>query len=580
MSDSLEVLSNDVLFGMMSESPDIAVALGVCEVAGRALPQGNLPDFSEEGTHRRRRMVEGWSQRLARVPAGGAHADDDLTRQSLRFIFERGFQNRFSGSAGFDYADHLDPVTHITGVHSVAIELLGRDHPLASLEDARCYVERLAKLPQALADAQSSLEERRARGFVAPRIVLKRAIDDICGCMAAEGSAQLFFTRLRAALQSVARNDAAPLLERAMSIIESELRPAYASLVDELEAHVAVGRESIGSGGRPGGDAFYAWRFAGHTTSSLTPEKAHAIGREELKRLHAELGALFSELNYTGSLAEAFAQLAAADAFPPGGCGRQEILAVTRSTVLAAKQMMRPLFNLWPTADVTVEAIAPEHEQSMHSTYVPPHPASGKGGIFWINLQQSASQPRGELAVVTFHETWPGHHLQLTLAQEAAPSPLRRALLFNAYLEGWAKYAEALPTSFGLVDETLARVAALRSELYSTATLVLDTGVHVHGWSFDEAVRFFSEQTGGNPKLAQMVAYRSIAEPAQLASYKIGLLTVRKLKADFERTRGSAFRIQDFHDAFLSSGALPLDVLERSLSGGRSGTVDAVNPSS
>ena len=371
-----------------------------------------------------------------------------------------------------------------------------------------------------------------------------------------------------------------PLLERASTIIESELRPAYGALLDELVKHAAVGRESIGSGGRPGGDEFYAWRFAGQTTTALTPEKAHAIGREELKRLHAELRGLFGELNYQGTLAEAFAQLAANDAFPKGECGRQEILEVTRSTVRGAKEMMRPLFNLWPAADVVVEPVAPEHEQSMHSTYVPPHPASGKPGIFWINLAQSESQPRGELAIVSFHETWPGHHLQLTLAQEAAPSPLRRALLFNAYLEGWAKYAEALPSALGMVPGPLARVAALRSELYSTANLVLDTGVHAHGWTFDEAERFFIEQTGGNPLLAKMVVFRSIAEPAQLCSYKMGLLSVRKLRQDFEKVRGASFRVQDFHDAFLSPGALPLDVLERKFSRVLSGTAGAAHPGS
>lgn len=224
--------------------------------------------------------------------------------------------------------------------------------------------------------------------------------------------------------------------------------------------------------------------------------------------------------------------------------------------------MMRPLFNLWPAADVIVEPIATEHEQSMHSTYVPPHPASGKAGIFWMNMAQGVSQPRCELIVVTHHETWPGHHLQLTLAQEAAPSPLRRALLFNAYLEGWAKYAEALPISTGLIRDTLARIGALRSELYSTATLALDTGIHVHGWTFEAARRFFVEQTGANPKLAEMVVFRSIAEPAQLSSYKMGLLTVRRLRQEFERARSATFRVQEFHDAFLSPGALPLEVLE------------------
>lgn len=577
MSESLDGLSNEVLFGMMSESPDLALALGITDVGGRALPPTSMPDFSEEGRLRRQYLIEGWAKRLAAIPVDDANEHDAATRGCLEFIFGRGFQNRFAGRAGFRCADNLYPVTHITGVHSIAIEMLGRDHPLASIQDARCYVERLAKLPRALSQARASMAGQRARGFVAPRSVLERAVEDIRGSMAAAGPAHLFFERLRIALKDAAPVDARPLLERARAIIESEIRPAYAVLLDELKTHVAVGREPIGSAAQPGGEAFYAWRFAGHTTSPVTPEQAHQIALEELKRLHAELAERFAEISYKGSLKEAFEQFAVNDAFGKGEGGRREILEVTRQTVRDAKEMMRPLFNLWPAADVIVEPIAPEHEQSMHSTYVPPHPASGKAGIFWINLAQSEVQPRSEAAVVSFHETWPGHHLQLTLAQEAAPSPLRRALLFNAYLEGWAKYAEALPTSTGLLPDTLARIAALRSELYSTATLALDTGIHVHGWKFDDALRFFIEQTGAKPRLAEMVVYRSIAEPAQLCSYKIGLLTVRKLRQDFEAARGSAFRIQDFHDAFLSPGAMPLDVLERMLNRRGSGTADAAH---
>lgn len=577
MKDTLAALSNDALFGMMSESPDLALALGLTEVAGRALPPAALPDFSEEGRLRRQYMVQGWASRLAAIPADAENEHDAATRGCLEFIFERGFQNRFAGRPGFRCADNLYPVTHITGVHSVAIEMLGRDHPLTTPQEARFYVDRLAKLPRALSQARASLAAQRARGFVAPHIVLRRATEDIRGSLAGAGPAHLFFQRLLHGLETAPPADATPLLERARALIESEIRPAYAILLDELETHIAVGREAIGSARQAGGEEFYAWRFAGHTTSSMTPEEAHQIALAELKRLHAELAVLFAELNYKGSLGEAFAEFAANDSFPKGESGRREILEASRATVRDAKQMMRPLFNLWPAADVIVEPIAAEHEASMHSTYVPPHPASGKAGIFWINLAQSESQPRSEVAVVSWHETWPGHHLQLTLAQEAAPSPLRRALLFNAYLEGWAKYAEALPTSTGVLKDTLARVATLRSELYSTATLALDTGIHVHGWTFDAAVRFFIEQTGAKPRLAEMVIFRSIAEPAQLCSYKVGLLTVRRLRGEFERARGSAFRIQDFHDAFLSPGALPLEVLEGMLSRRSSETVAAAH---
>jgi len=277
------------------------------------------------------------------------------------------------------------------------------------------------------------------------------------------------------------------------------------------------------------------------------------------------LAASLGQLDIGGNLSDALERWTRDDAFPPGGTGRNAALAVVRDACVAAREGVRHAFNLWPDADVEVTPLSEDDESGQHSYYVPPRAGGAEPGVLWLNLATTAAQPRAEATVLAFHEAWPGHHLQLSIAQQARLSPLRRALLFNAYLEGWAKYAESLPEALGVVDDISTRIARLRTELYSTATLVLDTGVHVHGWTADRAREFFVEQTGASRSLADMVVLRSAANPAQLCAYKIGLMKLRKLQRDYAQARGTAYNTRGFHDAYLGGGALPLDVLERSM---------------
>jgi uncharacterized protein (DUF885 family) len=286
---------------------------------------------------------------------------------------------------------------------------------------------------------------------------------------------------------------------------------------------------------------------------------------EELRRLRAELLKEFSALGIDLPLGEAFAAMTAMDRYPDGELGRAEALAECIRQVADAATSLRPLFNLWPRADAIVRPVELENEGSQHSHYVPPRMEEGAPGVFWVNLRQTLAAPRSETAIVCFHETWPGHHVQLALAQELPIPAFRRAILFDGYMEGWAKYSESLPETVGLMNSPATRISRLRMELYSTATLVLDTGVHFHGWTLDEARRFFAAQTGASVDFTEAVILRSAADPAQLCAYKMGLLTMRELRDRFRRTRGAGYRIQDFHDAVLGQGCLPLSILDTAI---------------
>jgi uncharacterized protein (DUF885 family) len=558
MSSPLQSFSDRVLFGMLSEAPDLALNLGISEVAGQALPNAGLPDFSGEGVDRRARLMDTWALELDRLPEAQADSTDVLTRRVLHYFLHEGFLNRFHGRNGRGLAEQVDPLTHLTGVHATAVEMFARDHPLAGHADAEHYVERLSKLPRAIRDATDTLRFRRGRGYTGPRPVLERAVRDIRGALHERPEEHLFYRTLAQGMSQESTRTRALLLDRTAGLIEGEIGTSYGLLLQELAQHIAAAGQSAADADH---DAFYRWRFAGHTTTTLAPAAAHSLGQEELRRLRAELLTEFSALGIDLPLAEAFAALAARDGYPDGERGRAEALAECVRQVADAEASLRPLFNLWPRAGAVVRPIELENEGAQHSHYVPPRMGGGAPGVFWVNLRQTLAAPRSETAIVCFHETWPGHHVQLALAQELPLPAFRRAILFDGYMEGWAKYSESLPETVGLMNSPSCRIARLRMELYSTATLVLDTGVHFHGWSLDAALQFFAAQTGASVDLAQAVILRSAADPAQLSAYKMGLLTMRELRDRFARTRGG-HGIQDFHDAVLGQGCLPLSILE------------------
>jgi uncharacterized protein (DUF885 family) len=563
MSSPIQAFSDRVLFGMLSEAPDLALNLGIAEVAGKALPDAGLPDFSAEGVDRRGRLMDAWALELDRLP--GAHDDstDALTRRVLHYFLQEGFLNRFHGRSGRALAQKVDPLTHLTGVHATAVEMFARDHPLGSPADAEHYVERLSKLPRALRDATDTLRSGRRRGHAGARPVIERAAQNIRGSLHDRPQEHLFYRTLAQAMNRDSMRPGAPLLDRAARLIEGEIRAGYELLLQELDLQVAAPGRSPANGDPEG---LYRWRFAGHTTTTVAPADAHRLGKEELRRLHAELLEEFRALGIDLPLGEAFAAMMAQDRYPDGEPGRAEALAECVRQVADAGTSLRPLFNLWPRADAVVRPVELENEGSQHSHYVPPRIGEGAPGVFWVNLRQTLAAPRSETAIVCFHETWPGHHVQLALAQELPIPAFRRAILFDGYMEGWAKYSESLPETVGLMSSTSTRISRLRMELYSTATLVLDTGVHFHGWTLDEARRFFAAQTGASVDFAQTVILRSAADPGQLCAYKMGLLTMRELGDRFRRMRGAGHRIQDFHDAVLGQGCLPLSILEAAIS--------------
>lgn len=560
---AVNAIADALLFDMLSESPDIAASMGVRDVAGRALSNDTLTDFSDAGAARRNAVMARARDSIAALDRAAVAPEDRMTDEVIRYLVEEGMFWLFRGRKGADFPEMADPLNPVEGAPQILATLLLDDHVLASRADAEDYVTRLRRLPDALDEVIGIARTRSAEGYRTARVFLERTRTALVPmCEAAENP---LLARLRdcTALFPALKT---PLLHDAEKIVAESVAPAYRALCREIEAQAAEDAAPVGLWARPRGEEHYAFLLRAHTTTNLTPADVHALGLEEVAALSARIRARFAEAGIAaGTMAEMYGALQAGTASKPAGeDGRAALKAEADRIVADLTRGCTPLFDRLPQARCIIEPVPETLEASMGSHYTPPRAGGGRPGVFKINLKEALERPLWELPVLCRHEIMPGHHLQLALAQEMPElTPFRRTIVFTAYIEGWAKYAEALPEEQGLSDDPRVALCRMRGELYSTVNLVLDTGLNAMRWPFERAVAYFKDMTGASGTLAEHIAARSLFHPGQLCSYKIGMREMFALKGLLAKARGPAFRIQEFHDLALGEGALPLSLLRR-----------------
>ena len=221
------------------------------------------------------------------------------------------------------------------------------------------------------------------------------------------------------------------------------------------------------------------------------------------------------------------------------------------------------LFHHLPRGEITVKPIPRFAEANRNQSYQPPSLDGSRPGFFELNVGQLLGEMGYELPILVYHEIFPGHHLQIALAGENESLPsLRRIITFDAYIEGWAKYAETIPELHGINNDPRFRIARMRRELISTINLALDTGIHAKRWSAEQAMRFFSQHAGTDEHFSRYIVHRSASVPAQMCSYKIGMMKMVELRRRMETALQEQFDIRDFHHSVLNHGSVPLSILD------------------
>jgi uncharacterized protein (DUF885 family) len=344
--------------------------------------------------------------------------------------------------------------------------------------------------------------------------------------------------------------------------------------LDRQAAYLAELRGSAvhfgGVGRLPKGADYYRVSLKESTTSTLSPDELHEQGRALVAELSAQIGALLDAQGVAGGVSVG-RRLAALRADPKflydnTDAAKEKLIADLNAKVAAVREKLPAYFGALPKAGVEIRRIPKEIEAGSPGGYYEPGSLDGaRPGAYYINLRDTAELARWKLPTLTYHESIPGHHLQITLANEMPDLPLiRKTTWFSSYGEGWALYAEQLAVEMGMYDDDpLGRVGQLQAALFRAVRLVVDTGLHAMDWSRERAIAYFVDALGENESVAVTEIERYCVWPGQACSYMVGKLTWLRLRDEAKRKLGAKFDLRAFHDAGLLSGSVPLSVLER-----------------
>jgi uncharacterized protein (DUF885 family) len=557
----------------LKTSPELATILGVGEeIAGEGY-QARLGAYGFEANQRLRVMNESFLQEIRAVERGALDEQAATTYDVMRKAYEIGARrNQFAFGASAAWgATGPYAVTQLDGPHIFLPRLLHTQHALATKKDAEDYLSRLSEFGRVFDETIESLGGDAALGVVPPRFAIEGAQRSIALFMEDPPEQNPLVASFAARLEQIGAltpDERTVLGGRAAGLVETVVYPAYERLFAALGAIAAQAGDDAGLW-RLGedGEAFYNLALASYGAGAMNAEDIHALGLAEVDRITAEMDAILRAEGLTeGSAAERFAALGAREdlRYPNTDEGRAALLADLNAQIAGVAERAPAWFGATPGQDVEIRRI-PVHEQdSSPGGYYSSPPLDGsRPGVYWINLKDTADWPKHRLKTLTYHEAVPGHHFQRSLERAAALPLMRNVLAFPEFAEGWALYAEQLAAEMGMYEnDPLGNLGRLQAELFRAARLVADSGLHHKRWTREQVIDYLVETAGETRASATREAERYAVWPGQACSYKLGMLKINELRARAEDALGENFDPRAFHDEILSSGTVPLPVLE------------------
>ncbi|HEX8672710.1 MAG TPA: DUF885 domain-containing protein, partial [Longimicrobium sp.] len=558
----LDRIGNDLL----NLFPESATSLGL-DVGARAGLRARLADRSPAGQRRVAQQLRADLGQLASVDASRlshpVRTSVEVVRSAYTTALE-GFALPYGDITVGGWRNTPYVVIQNVGAYLDVPRFLDSDHTVENAADAEAYVARLQAYARQLDGELERVREARAAGLVPPAFLLDKALTQMR--LSAQGARD--GGMLVESLERRTRNIPGDWAGRARRIAAQEIAPALDRQIRELEAQRAVATNDAGIGARPHGAEFYRWALKASTTTTMSPDEVHQLGRSELARLHARMDAILKEAGYTqGTVGERMNALAKDPRykFAEGDPGRAEIRRFIDDRLAWIRAQMPRAFNTVVNPNMEVKRLPPEEEPGAPAAYGGAGSVDGKiPGRFWINLRTTDLHSKYSLADLAFHEAIPGHIWQ---GEYTHDMPLvRQMLAFNAYSEGWALYAEQLADELGAYDrDPVGRLGYLQSIAFRACRLVVDTGLHAKGWTREQGVRFFVEVNGSNPLEVASEVDRYCSWPGQACGYKVGHSEINRQRERAQAALGSRYDLKAFNDTVVLGGNVPLDVLARNV---------------
>ncbi|HUR82917.1 MAG TPA: DUF885 domain-containing protein [Thermoanaerobaculia bacterium] len=531
----------------LRDNPESATSLGDKRYDDR------LTDRSSDAWARRREHANDMLSRIQAIDRTKLRAADQLNYDLFLYQARQ-------AADGVRFPAELPAIDQMGGIYQTLGEL-AQQMPRDTVKDYENFIARLHAYPRAVDQTIDLLQRGINSGVTPPRVIVRPVAQNIANQIVDDPEQSPIY-ELAFAKASVP--DQARLRKEALDALRTDVLPALKKLQkfwnEEYFAHT---RENIGWTSVPQGREWYAYRVRVETTSDLTPDQIHELGLSEVKRIREEMEKVKTLTGFKGTLPEFFTFLRSDPRFYYDT--RDALLLGYRDIAKRIDPELPRLFGRLPRLPYGVTPIPAYSEKTQTTAYYNAGaPEAHRPGYYYVNLYDLKSRPKWEMEALSLHESVPGHHLQIALAQELPDVPkFRRYGGYTAFVEGWALYGESLGPELGMYTDPYSRFGQLTYEMWRAVRLVVDTGMHAKGWTRQQAIDFFVANSSKPLHDIEVEIDRYLAWPAQALGYKLGELKIKELRARAERELGPKFDIRAFHDEILGAGPLPLSMLEQ-----------------
>lgn len=478
----------------------------------------------------------------------------------------------------FEYRLYDYPVNQMHGTHTWIPSFLMNMHTVDNVEQAEAYISRVDKVPHVIDQLLVNMKDREEAQIVPPKFVFPMVLGDCRNIITGkpfddsnkDAALLADFKRKVDGLEDVDSTTKADLVARLETKLTERFKPAYESLIAYLEEQEKTATTDDGVWKFPNGDKYYDVELANYTTTQMTAEEIFKLGMSEVKRIHQEMEKIKEQVGFEGTLQEFFTFIEEDPQFyyPNDSAGKAAYLARSIEVIDSMRAFLPNFFGILPKADLEVQPVEAYREKSAGiAFYQDPAPDGSRPGRYYVNLYDMAIMPKYEIEALAYHEGIPGHHMQLSIAQELTGLPKFRTLggNYTAYTEGWGLYSEYIPKEYGFYSDPYSDFGRLSMELWRACRLVVDVGIHYKRWTRQEGIDFYTANTPSPADDCRKMVERHIVYPGQATAYKIGQLKILSLLDKAKTQLGDKFDIRAFHDEVLKYGALPLNVLEQNI---------------
>tara|TARA_A100001011_G_scaffold159677_1_gene168067 strand:- start:359 stop:2173 length:1815 start_codon:yes stop_codon:yes gene_type:complete len=561
-SQNINEILDDFFMELLKVSPESMTYLGIKD------RYGEWDDISDDAKDRELEILRSQLKKALKIDLRTA---SDSEKLSVKMFIDQ-LERRIEADK---WRYHNYPVNQMRGKHSQIPSFLINQHSIDNESDARAYIDRVKAVPVVIDELINQLEIRAKKEIIIPNFVFPLVIESIDNILSgypfSEGENSPLYADFSKKISQINLpvnvND--ELLNENRKALKDNFEPSYKKLKNYLTELKNHADDHDGVWKLPEGESFYNFLLKGTTTTNLDSNQIHQIGLDEVARIQREMGSIMTQVKFDGTLQEFFSYLQNDESFYYDNteAGKKAYIKKATEYIDHMGENLDKLFYVAPKAKMIVKAVEPFREASAgQAFYQRPAPDGSRPGVYFANLYNMKNMSKFNMQALAYHEGIPGHHMQISIAQELQNIPKFRLYGgFTVFNEGWALYSEAIPAELGFYTDPFSNFGRLAGELYRACRLVVDTGIHVKKWSREKAIDYMNANVPHSKNYNVRQIERYIVMPSQATAYKIGMIKIQELRELAESRLDDKFDIRAFHDVVLKHGSVTMPILEENV---------------